>query len=68
MAIQKLSNEINNELLEIKGFSERNIGFMLQLYKEYELVFPIGKQTVSQLPWGHDIVLNQRIKDYSSQT
>jgi predicted nuclease of restriction endonuclease-like (RecB) superfamily len=66
--IQNLSKDINNELPEIKGFSERNIGFMLQLYKEYESDFPIVKQLVSQLPWGHNILLIQRVKDHSIRT
>lgn len=73
--ISRLSNDIHNELPEIKGFSERNIKFMVQLYKEYELNISIGKQAVSQLdfgkqlvfriPWGHNILLMQKIKDWS---
>ncbi|MFH1258521.1 MAG: PDDEXK nuclease domain-containing protein [Elusimicrobiota bacterium] len=73
--ISRLSNDIHNELPEIKGFSERNIKFMVQLYKEYELAMSIGKQPVSQLdfkkqlvsqiPWGHNILLMQKIKDES---
>jgi predicted nuclease of restriction endonuclease-like (RecB) superfamily len=54
-----------NEFLEIKGFSERNIKFMVQLFKEYELEIVIGKQSVSQIPWGHNILLMQKIKDSS---
>jgi predicted nuclease of restriction endonuclease-like (RecB) superfamily len=70
--IPRLSRDLHNELPEQKGFSERNIKFMVQLYKEYEEL-PIGKQTVSQLeerkqlvsqiPWGHNILLMQRIAD-----
>ena len=71
--IPRLAKDIQNELSEIKGFSERNIKFMVQLYKEYETDVAIGKQpvsqlenvkqVVSQLPWGHNILLMQRIKD-----
>ena len=32
----------------LKGFSERNIKFMVQFYKEYGLDASIGKQPVSQ--------------------
>lgn len=46
--IPRLSRDLHNDLPEQKGFSERNIKFMVQLYKEYE-EFPIGKQAVSQL-------------------
>ena len=71
--IPRLAKDIQNELPELKGFSERNIKFMVQLYKEYETGVIIGKQPVSQfenmkrlvsqLPWGHNILLMQRIKD-----
>ena len=47
--IFKLSKDIHNDIPEIKGFSERNIKFMVQLYKEYAIKHPIGKQPVSQL-------------------
>ncbi|HEY8782121.1 MAG TPA: DUF1016 N-terminal domain-containing protein [Mucilaginibacter sp.] len=77
----RLANDIKNELPEIKGFSERNLKFMVQLYKEYDIEPLIGKQPVSQLddttqaiiefrkqpvsqiPWGHNILLMQKIKD-----
>lgn len=71
--IPRLSRDLHNELPEQKGFSERNIKFMVQLFKEYEGNELIGKQPVSQLeerkqlvsqiPWGHNILLMQRIKD-----
>lgn len=71
--IPRLSADLHNELPELKGFSERNIKFMVQLYKEYGPSAEIGKQPVSQLPnvqqlvahlpWGHNILLMQRIKD-----
>ncbi|MFN8578340.1 MAG: PDDEXK nuclease domain-containing protein [Candidatus Sericytochromatia bacterium] len=71
--IPKLSRDILNDLPEIKGFSERNINFMLQFFKEYNSESEIMKQPVSkldeiknlavQIPWGHNIVLMQKIKD-----
>ena len=73
--IPKLAKDISRELPEIKGFSTRNMNFMVQLYKEYEIENPIMKQPVSQLnnwkqlvtqiPWGHNILLIQRVKDIS---
>lgn len=47
--IPRLAKDIKNELPELKGFSERNIKFMVQLFKEYESDAAIGKQAVSQL-------------------
>lgn len=69
--IPRLSRDISNELPEQKGFSERNIKFMVQLYKEYEGAIgkqPVSqleerKQLVSQMPWGHNILLMQRLAD-----
>jgi predicted nuclease of restriction endonuclease-like (RecB) superfamily len=68
----RLAQDLHNELPEVKGFSERNLKFMVQFYKEYassHVVPLIGKQPVSQLdplitsiPWGHTILLMQRIK------
>jgi len=91
----RLANDIRNELPDVKGFSERNLKFMIQFYNEYGLDKTIGKravsqlqgstsigkqpvsqlkntdhvkaelmkQRVSQIPWGHNILLMQKIKD-----
>lgn len=71
--IPKLSRDIISDLPDIKGFSERNINFMLQFFKEYNSESEIMKQPVSkldeiknlalQIPWGHNVVLIQKIKD-----
>ena len=73
--IPRLAKDLHNELPDLKGFSERNIKFMVQFYKEYEADAAIGKQHVSQfedmkrlvyqIPWGHNILLMQKIKDNS---
>jgi len=60
--IPKLAKDLKNELAEEKGFSERNLGYMVQLAKEYPDV-SILQQLVAKLPWGHNIVLLQKIKD-----
>lgn len=77
----RLANDIKNELPEIKGFSERNLQFMVQFFKEYDFESVIAKQAVSQLqdsaivkaefmkqpvsliPWGHNILLMQKVKE-----
>ena len=62
--IKQLSLDLKNALPNIKGFSERNIMFMLRFYKEYHDV-EIVKQPVSlfQVSWSHNIILIQKIKD-----
>ena len=43
--IDRLSNDLKNELPQIKGFSSRNLGYMIRFYKEY----PILQQPVAKL-------------------
>ena len=60
--IDKLSLDILNEFPNMSGFSTRNLKLMVQFYKEYsndEFVQPI----VAQIPWTHNIILIQKIKD-----
>jgi predicted nuclease of restriction endonuclease-like (RecB) superfamily len=90
--IPRLSKDIRNELPEVKGFSERNIGYMMRFAREYsmplilqqpvakissevrpesQIVAPLhGKdimenlqRLVANIPWGHNILLMQKIKD-----
>jgi predicted nuclease of restriction endonuclease-like (RecB) superfamily len=74
--IPRLAKDIRNELPELKGFSERNIKFMVQFYKEYSCdESSNGKPSVSHLkkikeiafmiPWGQNILLMQKIKDFA---
>lgn len=48
--LRRLSQDLNNELPEVKGFSERNLKRMTQFYREYPTLFSIGPQAVAQLP------------------
>lgn len=98
--IPRLAKDIRNELPKVKGFSERNIGYMIRLAREYgdpailqqavaKLQQPenkdvlkvpqaVGQLTVNahsvivqrlvaQIPWGHNILLMERVKDLSSR-
>ncbi len=47
--IPRLSRDIRNELPEVKGFSERNIGYMVRFFREYG-ESPILQQAVAKLP------------------
>ena len=42
--IPRLSTDLKNDFPEQKGFSERNIGYMIAFYREY----PILQQTVAK--------------------
>ena len=87
--IPRLAHDLHNELPELKGFSERNIGRMIAFYRHYpgddeilpqavakldspsagtDLVPegrrpPILHSILSQIPWGHNAMLIERIKD-----
>ena len=90
--IPRLSKDIRNELPEVKGFSERNIGYMMRFAREYSMPLilqqPVAKissevrleskivvplhekdimknlqRLVAKIPWGHNILLMQKIKD-----
>ena len=92
--IPQLSRDIRNELPEVKGFSKRNIGYMIQFAREYDssvnLQQPVAKlltnvpsekapqavarltsgnhfenlqQLLVKIPWGHHILLMEKIKD-----
>jgi predicted nuclease of restriction endonuclease-like (RecB) superfamily len=95
--IPRLARDIRNELPEVKGFSERNIGRMIAFYREYPGLATIlptalaklsptapvsgilptalartpassgtsesGQRLVAQLPWAHNVLLMQKVKD-----
>ncbi len=81
--IPRLSAELRNELPELKGFSERNIKLMVQFAHEYPAAFendgigqpPVAQLTpaairqplVAQIPWAHNVLLMQRVKDANTR-
>lgn len=60
--IPQLAKDLKIEFPNFKGYSERNLGRMLAFYREYpdESILP---QAVAKLPWGHNILLIEKIKD-----
>jgi predicted nuclease of restriction endonuclease-like (RecB) superfamily len=93
--IPRLVVDLKNDLPEVKGFSERNIGYMIRFAREYGaspiLQQPVAKlaeasgraekvpqavaqlagmvepailqQHVAKIPWGHNILLVEKVKD-----
>ncbi len=59
--IEKLAKDLQSTFPNMRGFSSRNIRFMVQIAREYP-DFEIVKQLVSQIPWGHNILLLQKSK------
>ncbi len=64
--IPQLAKDLKIEFPNHKGYSERNLGRMLAFYREYpdELILP---QLVAKLPWGHNIMLIEKIKDLKTR-
>ena len=62
--LDKLSFELKNTYPNQKGFSIRNLKYMKTFYSEYhdDLEFV---QLVAQLPWTHNIILIEKIKNKS---
>ena len=47
--IPRLAKDIRNDVIEVKGFSERNIGRMIAFYRDYANYPPILPQAVAKL-------------------
>lgn len=58
----QLSTELKLTFPNMKGFSERNIRAMRLFYEEYQNDI-IWQQLVAKLPWGHNLLLIEKIKD-----
>ena len=60
--IDEISHELKIEYPNSKGYSVRNLKYMKKFYIEYkdnELV----QQVVAQVPWGHNIILMEKINN-----
>ena len=60
--IDELSHELKMDLPNFKGYSVRNLKYMKTFYLEYK-DNKVVQQLVAQLPWGHNLLLMQKIKD-----
>lgn len=60
--IDSVAHSIKLEYPNVKGFSSRNLKYMKKFYIEYKEDEKV-QQVVAQLPWGHNVVLIEKIKD-----
>ncbi len=75
---EKLAHDIQNAFPQIEGFSVRNIFRMMEFYQSYRTMAQTESQlerlSIFNLPWGHNIILLQGLKDpetrlwYASKT
>jgi predicted nuclease of restriction endonuclease-like (RecB) superfamily len=69
--IPRLARELKNELPELKGFSERNIGRMIAFFRDYPDPSSILPQPVAEIassllwsvPWAHHVILMEKVSD-----
>lgn len=59
--IENLAKDLKSTFPDMKGFSLTNIKYMVQFAKEYP-EFAISQQVVGQIPWGHNILLLQKLE------
>lgn len=59
--IENLAKDLKSTFPEMKGFSLTNIKYMVQFAKEYP-EYAISQQVVGQIPWGHNILLLQKLE------
>lgn len=57
--VEQLAKDLQNSFPAKTGFSARNLWFMRQFYETY-CDFLNMKQLVSEIPWGHHILIMQR--------
>ena len=60
--IDNLSIDLKLEFPEVTGFSVRNLKYMKKIAKEYP-DFEFVQQVVAQIPWGHNIILIDKVKN-----
>ena len=61
--IDQLSVDLRLEFSEIKGFSRRNLYAIRQWYLFFSSQYEFMPQAVAQLPWGHQRLIINKIKD-----
>jgi predicted nuclease of restriction endonuclease-like (RecB) superfamily len=64
--IETLSHDLQTSFPGTRGFSVRNLKYMRQFASSYDFL-KIGQQPVAQLPWGHIMLLIQRVKDVDAR-
>jgi predicted nuclease of restriction endonuclease-like (RecB) superfamily len=65
--VEQLSIDLKAEFPQMTGFSPRNLWFIKQFYETYTQAPELLKQLVSEVPWGHNILIMQRVKDEAAR-
>ena len=63
--VEQLSKDIRKEFDGIRGYSARNLWNMKRFYEEYR-DSPKLQQLVAEIPWGHNLLIINKIKQACS--
>jgi predicted nuclease of restriction endonuclease-like (RecB) superfamily len=63
--VEKLSIDLKNQFEDTTGFSRTNLFSMRQFYQFYKVLGEKVPQAVGQIPWGHNRLILNKIKDLS---
>ena len=72
--VAQIARDLKRELPDQTGYSRRNLYRMRQFYLAYRDQSEFVPQAVAQIPWGHNSVLLEKLKDpqqrlwYAEQT
>jgi len=61
--IDHLSQDLRREFPDNKGFSRSNLFRMRMFYLAYSEAGEFVAQLVRQIPWGHNVVIVEKVKD-----
>lgn len=61
--LEHISRDLRQAFPELKGFSRRNLYRMQRLFRTYRAESEFVPQLVAQIPWGHNIILIEKVKD-----
>lgn len=64
--VETLSRDLRKEFPDMKGFSPRNLWDMRRFYDTYR-DRPDLRQLVAEIPWGHNLVLLNSLKDHTER-
>jgi predicted nuclease of restriction endonuclease-like (RecB) superfamily len=64
--VERLSTDLKKDFPDLKGFSPQNLWLIRQFYVEYQNASDL-QQLVGEIPWGHNILIMQRIKGESAR-
>lgn len=65
--VEQLSSDLKAEFPDMRGFSPRNLWDMKRFYEAYSGAPEFLRQLVAEIPWSHNILIMQRIKEVSAR-